>query len=98
MGVTDEKSSAVDDIGSKDRVAINTKVTTKTTAIDVPATEMEVQEGVSTSVQEKEESIHEFIARTCVWCARSRALGRIFPHGMTSEQTSGEEIENWSTR
>mmetsp|Transcript_142 Transcript_142/g.169 ORF Transcript_142/g.169 Transcript_142/m.169 type:complete len:560 (-) Transcript_142:319-1998(-) len=72
--VTDKKSSAVDDIVSKNRVAITTKVTTKTTAIDVPATEMEVQEGVSTSVQEKEESIHEFIARTCVWCARSRAV------------------------
>lgn len=72
--VTGQKSSNVDETCSKNRAAITTKSTTKTTAIDVPATEMEVQEGVTTSVQEKEESIHEFIARTCVWCARSRAV------------------------
>jgi hypothetical protein len=46
-----------------------------TTATDVPATEEEVQKGISSAVQAKDESIHDFIRRTCVWCARCRAVG-----------------------
>eukprot|EP00934_Nitzschia_sp_Nitz4_P006597 Nitzschia sp. Nitz4//scaffold189_size62959//41492//43147//NITZ4_006313-RA/size62959-processed-gene-0.24-mRNA-1//1//CDS//3329539911//6587//frame0 len=41
-----------------------------TATIDVPATEDEIEK-VSNTFQGKEESIHEFIRRTCVWCARS---------------------------
>ena len=52
----------------------STKFTTRTSAIDVPATESEVQDGVSTAVQENEESIHDFIERTCVWCKRCRSV------------------------
>jgi hypothetical protein len=47
---------------------------TKTSAIDVPATESEIENGISETVQEKEESIHAFIERTCVWCARCRSV------------------------
>lgn len=47
---------------------------TNTSAIDVPATEREIQRGICTTVQEKEESIHAFIERTCVWCARCRSV------------------------
>ena len=39
---------------------------------DVPATEMEITDGISSSCQGTDESIHDFIKRTCVWCARSR--------------------------
>jgi len=39
---------------------------------DVPATEMEITDGISSSCQGTDESIHDFIERTCVWCARSR--------------------------
>jgi hypothetical protein len=46
----------------------------KTSAIDVPATEIEVQNGICTTAQEEEESIHAFIERTCVWCARCRSV------------------------
>mmetsp|Transcript_22768 Transcript_22768/g.53962 ORF Transcript_22768/g.53962 Transcript_22768/m.53962 type:complete len:345 (+) Transcript_22768:121-1155(+) len=42
--------------------------------IDVPATESEIQKGVSTAVRGQEESIHAFIERTCVWCARCRSV------------------------
>jgi len=45
-----------------------------TSMIDVPATEREIQRGICTSIQEKEESIHAFIERTCVWCARCRSV------------------------
>jgi len=54
--------------------AENTERETKSSAIDVPATEIEIQNGISTAVQEKEESIHTFIERTCVWCARCRSV------------------------
>lgn len=43
-----------------------------TATIDVPATETEIQQGISGAMQGDGESIHEFIKRTCVWCARSR--------------------------
>lgn len=43
--------------------------------IDVPATEVEIKQGVASAVREEAESIHEFIKRTCVWCARSRTNG-----------------------
>lgn len=62
---------------NKNHSTINTettKFTTRTSAIDVPATESEVQNGVSTAVQENAESIHDFIERTCVWCARCRSV------------------------
>uniref|UniRef100_A0A7S4EN90 Pseudouridine synthase RsuA/RluA-like domain-containing protein n=1 Tax=Pseudo-nitzschia australis TaxID=44445 RepID=A0A7S4EN90_9STRA len=48
--------------------------TTRTSAIDVPATESEVQDRIATAVRQNEESIHSFIERTCVWCARSRSV------------------------
>mmetsp|Transcript_57443 Transcript_57443/g.140194 ORF Transcript_57443/g.140194 Transcript_57443/m.140194 type:complete len:649 (+) Transcript_57443:120-2066(+) len=48
---------------------------TMTTAIDVPATEKEILDGICTMVQAKEESIHDFVKRTCVWCARSNMVG-----------------------
>ena len=41
-----------------------------TARIDVPATEEEIQKEVSTAVQGETETIHDFIKRTCVWCAR----------------------------
>lgn len=47
----------------------------KTTVIDVPATENEIQKEISEAVQGKDESIHDFICRTCVWCARRRLIG-----------------------
>ena len=47
---------------------------TRTSAIDVPATESEVQDRIATAVRQNEESIHSFIERTCVWCARSRTV------------------------
>ena len=43
--------------------------------IDVPATEVEVRQGVAGAVRDEAESIHDFIKRTCVWCARSRTNG-----------------------
>jgi len=52
----------------------NTDPTSRTSAIDVPATESEVQYGICAAVQQKEESIHSFIERTCVWCARCRSV------------------------
>ena len=55
-----------------DRGNIQCKKTVPT--IDVPATESEVREGISTAIQGKEESIHAFIERTCVWCARCRSM------------------------
>ncbi len=45
-----------------------------TSAIDVPATEREIQDRICATVREKEESIHDFIERTCVWCARCRSV------------------------
>jgi len=47
---------------------------TRTSAIDVPATESEVQDRIVAAVRQNEESIHSFIERTCVWCARSRSV------------------------
>eukprot|EP00532_Pseudo-nitzschia_australis_P001684 CAMPEP_0168179918 /NCGR_PEP_ID=MMETSP0139_2-20121125/10163_1 /TAXON_ID=44445 /ORGANISM="Pseudo-nitzschia australis, Strain 10249 10 AB" /LENGTH=622 /DNA_ID=CAMNT_0008099907 /DNA_START=21 /DNA_END=1889 /DNA_ORIENTATION=- len=47
--------------------------TAGTSAIDGPATESEVQDRIATAVRHNEESIHSFIERTCVWCARSRS-------------------------
>ena len=43
--------------------------------IDKPATEEEIQTGICQAVQADAESIHEFIKRTCVWCARSGSGG-----------------------
>jgi len=43
--------------------------------IDVPATEEEIQKGICQAVQTENESIHDFIKRTCVWCARSGSGG-----------------------
>lgn len=43
-----------------------------TTTIDVPATEKEIQQGVVGTKRQDEETIHEYIKRTCVWCSRSR--------------------------
>lgn len=47
---------------------------TITSAIDVPATEAEIEKRISTAVQAEEEPIHAFIERTCVWCARQRSV------------------------
>jgi hypothetical protein len=52
-----------------------TTVIMASTATDIPATEGEIQMGVSSAVQGDDESIHDFIERTCVWCARCRAVG-----------------------
>ncbi|KAG7348050.1 RluA family pseudouridine synthase [Nitzschia inconspicua] len=46
-----------------------------TTATDVPATEKEIETEISQATQGTEESIHDFIRRTCVWCARSNSVG-----------------------
>jgi 23S rRNA-/tRNA-specific pseudouridylate synthase len=43
--------------------------------IDEPATEEEIHQGVSNAVQKDAETIHDFIRRTCVWCARSGSGG-----------------------
>jgi 23S rRNA-/tRNA-specific pseudouridylate synthase len=50
-----------------------------TATIDVPATEDEIQQGVSTAIRQDKEDIHDFIRRTCVWCARSRNTIGITP-------------------
>jgi len=50
----------------------NTTDCASTATIDVPATEGEIQRGVSAAVRRDNENIHGFIQRTCVWCARSR--------------------------
>lgn len=52
-------------------------VTTSTGATDVPATELEIEQAVSGSVQGPEESLDDFIRRTCVWCARCRSVGDV---------------------
>jgi hypothetical protein len=52
-------------------------VTTSTGAIDVPATELEIEQAVSASVQGPKESLDDFIRRTCVWCARCRSVGDV---------------------
>ena len=52
----------------------NSQCETATSAIDVPATEREVQNRVSTAIRGEDESIHAFIERTCVWCARCRSV------------------------
>ena len=61
-----KKSTKVDAEHVQCRTAIPT--------IDVPASESEIQRSISTAVQGKEESIHAFIKRTCVWCARCRSV------------------------
>lgn len=43
--------------------------------IDVPATTVEVKQEIARAVRENTESIHDFIKRTCVWCARSQTEG-----------------------
>jgi len=68
-----------------DEIAITNQQTTTATAetngvvnaqevstTDVPATECEIQLGVSSAIRKENETIHEFIQRTCVWCARSQ--------------------------
>jgi hypothetical protein len=47
------------------------------TAICVPATESEMQHGVLETKKGPEESIHDFIRRTCVWCARWKAVSGV---------------------
>jgi hypothetical protein len=73
------KSEADDVLGENDKKKIKINIEkierkAKTSAIDVPATESEIQNGICKTVQEKEESIHAFIERTCVWCARCRSV------------------------
>ena len=42
-------------------------------ALDMPATQKEIQDHVCQAIPRKEsETVHDFIRRTCVWCARSR--------------------------
>ena len=61
--------------GKKTKIdAKNAELKSKTSAIDVPATENEIQKGICTAVRDSEESIHAFIERTCVWCARCRSV------------------------
>lgn len=43
-----------------------------TATIDVPATADEIQQGVSAAIRQDKEDMHDFIRRTCVWCARSQ--------------------------
>jgi len=38
---------------------------------DEPATEQEVQSTTQYAIRQEQESIHDFIRRTCVWCARA---------------------------
>ena len=52
----------------------SSKCEAATSAIDVPATETEVQNRISTATRGQDESIHAFIERTCVWCARCRSV------------------------
>lgn len=52
----------------------NAEYVTNTSAIDVPATETEIKNRISIAVRDKEESIHAFIKRTCIWCARCRSV------------------------
>jgi 23S rRNA-/tRNA-specific pseudouridylate synthase len=48
---------------------------TSSAVIDMPATEEEVQQGISSAIQEEKECMNDFIKRTCVWCARCRIGG-----------------------
>lgn len=69
---TGESSSSSDE---EIRTVATTANATTSTAIDVPATEKEIEGSVCSVTQEKEESIHDFVRRTCVWCARSKLVG-----------------------
>jgi 23S rRNA-/tRNA-specific pseudouridylate synthase len=57
-------------------------------ALDVPATEAEIQDGISQAVRQESEPVHEFIKRTCVWCARSRQT--VSEGGREEDRTSLE--------
>lgn len=61
----------LDAIAATNRVS-ETTGGSSTATIDVPATEDEIMTGVVAAVRQEQEDIHEFIKRTCVWCARSR--------------------------
>ena len=61
-------NNAVDEEGVKEGAEFSA-------TIDLPATEQEIQEGVADATKGEEESIFDFIKRTCVWCARSRIGG-----------------------
>ncbi len=54
------------------KVVAGTTEASSTSTIDVPATENEIIHGVSDVMRDEKEDIHDFIQRTCVWCARSR--------------------------
>eukprot|EP00980_Cylindrotheca_fusiformis_P029119 scaffold22733_cov214-Cylindrotheca_fusiformis.AAC.1 len=60
--------------GSSDALTEQTEPVVST-PMDVPATEEEIRSGVSNAKQAEQESIHDFIRRTCVWCARSASGG-----------------------
>lgn len=51
----------------------NTTTTATATRMirDEPATEQEVQSTTQHAIRQEKESIHDFIRRTCVWCARA---------------------------
>lgn len=53
----------------------SSSASTFSAAIDVPVTKDEIYKSVSITSQEGNESVKDFVRRTCVWCARSRAVG-----------------------
>jgi 23S rRNA-/tRNA-specific pseudouridylate synthase len=64
-----------DEIEKRTEGKVSRTAAPATATIDVPATEKEVEQGVCNAIQTERESIHDFIKRTCVWCARSRTGG-----------------------
>jgi 23S rRNA-/tRNA-specific pseudouridylate synthase len=75
-----EKLDAMNDANKEEIDRLNSGkgealAATFSATIDVPATEAEIQNGISGAVREEKETIHEFIKRTCVWCARCRIGG-----------------------
>jgi hypothetical protein len=74
--VAQSRLDVINEVRNTNEAGDTTKtITTASTATDIPATEEEIESGVSSAVQRDDESIHDFIKRTCVWCARCDAAG-----------------------
>ena len=73
----------LDDIATSNQEASTKRFSTDdakgVSTIDVPATDCEIRQGISLAVRQGHEDIHEFIKRTCVWCARSQNTTGITP-------------------
>lgn len=74
LDVVNVKSTNVVDV---DKCTTIGTVTASTGAIDVPATELEIEEAIAAAEQGPGENVHDFIRRTCIWCARCRAVGDV---------------------